>query len=161
LDEFLHQDPNDQFVSLLVMSIYLELVDDLCLETCFEMHRKLKLGLLCLNCDSVYSDVITRPNCDIFGQTINEIQNTESFECVNCKRMVMASRYAPHLEKCMGFGRNSSRIASKRLASSVSKKNSNESEESDSEDRDYNPLDKGKKKDKKSGKKTRKSKFSQ
>lgn len=37
-----------------MLSIYMELIDDECLEVCFEEHRKLKLGLLCLNCDSVY-----------------------------------------------------------------------------------------------------------
>jgi len=122
----------------------------------FEMHRKLKLGLLCLNCDSVYSDVINRPGYDIFGQSITEIQNSESFECLNCKRSVVASRYAPHLEKCMGFGRNSSRIASKRMASANKiDAEANVPDESDSEDRDYNPLEKGQKKDKK-GKKMRK-----
>jgi SAGA-associated factor 11 len=106
----------------------MELVDDVCLDVCFEAHKNWKAGLLCLNCDSVYSgnhifevmplisliDVINKPNCDVFGQTANEIQNTESFECLNCKRTVAATRYAPHLEKCMGMGRNSSRIASQR-----------------------------------------------
>uniref|UniRef100_A0A1B0C8V7 SAGA-associated factor 11 n=1 Tax=Lutzomyia longipalpis TaxID=7200 RepID=A0A1B0C8V7_LUTLO len=37
--------------------------------------------------------------------------------CPNCDRSVAASRFAPHLEKCMGMGRNSSRIASRRIAS--------------------------------------------
>ena len=30
----------------------------------------------------------------------------------------MCLRFAPHLEKCMGMGRNSSRVASRRLANS-------------------------------------------
>lgn len=36
--------------------------------------------------------------------------------CPNCQTKVAASRFAPHLEKCMGMGRNSSRIASRRIA---------------------------------------------
>lgn len=40
------------------------------------------------------------------------------FECVcpSCDRNVAAIRFAPHLEKCMGMGRNSSRIATRRIA---------------------------------------------
>jgi len=36
--------------------------------------------------------------------------------CPNCQRNMAASRFAPHLEKCMGMGRNSSRLASRRIA---------------------------------------------
>jgi len=155
IQELMQQEsPEIHQLSIMLMSVYLELVDDICLETCFEMHKKVKLGLLCVNCDTVASDIINKPGLDIFGQTINDIQTTESFECVNCRRSVMASRYAPHLEKCMGFGRSSSRIATKRLVSAVNKmKSLNESEESDS-DRDYNPTEK--QKNKKLGKKSRK-----
>ncbi|XP_043693716.1 SAGA-associated factor 11 isoform X1 [Telopea speciosissima] len=41
---------------------------------------------------------------DIFGQTHPAIAN-EVFECMNCGRAIMAGRFAPHLEKCMGKGR--------------------------------------------------------
>lgn len=36
-------------------SMYSEIVDELSEEVCFEMHRKLKLGLMCVNCESMYS----------------------------------------------------------------------------------------------------------
>lgn len=36
--------------------------------------------------------------------------------CPNCDRSLAAVRFAPHLEKCMGMGRNSSRIATRRIA---------------------------------------------
>ena len=39
---------------------------------------------------------------------------SETFECIHCKRPVVASRFAPHLEKCMGMGRVSSRLAARR-----------------------------------------------
>lgn len=41
--------------------------------------------------------------------------------CPNCQRNMAASRFAPHLEKCMGMGRNSSRLASRRIATSASR----------------------------------------
>ncbi|KAL5974978.1 SAGA-associated factor [Asimina triloba] len=41
---------------------------------------------------------------DIFGQTHPAVAS-EIFECMNCGRSIMAGRFAPHLEKCMGKGR--------------------------------------------------------
>ena len=41
--------------------------------------------------------------------------------CPNCQRNMAASRFAPHLEKCMGMGRNSSRLASRRIATSATR----------------------------------------
>jgi len=38
---------------------------------------------------------------DIFGQTHPPVAN-EVFECMNCGRSIVAGRFAPHLEKCMG-----------------------------------------------------------
>lgn len=51
---------------------------------------------------------------DVFGH----VPTKKQFECVcpNCQRNLAASRFAPHLEKCMGMGRNSSRIANRRQA---------------------------------------------
>lgn len=55
-----------------------------------------------------------QPGVDIFGQVYNQWKNKEC-ECPNCKRLIAASRFAPHLEKCLGMGRNSSRIANRRF----------------------------------------------
>ncbi|KAI6686958.1 hypothetical protein NL676_032871 [Syzygium grande] len=41
---------------------------------------------------------------DIFGQTHPAVAS-EIFDCMNCGRSIMAGRFAPHLEKCMGKGR--------------------------------------------------------
>uniref|UniRef100_A0A8C0GBZ2 Ataxin 7 like 3 n=1 Tax=Chelonoidis abingdonii TaxID=106734 RepID=A0A8C0GBZ2_CHEAB len=71
------------------------------------------------------------PGVDIFGQVYNQWKNKECV-CPNCSRSIAASRFAPHLEKCLGMGRNSSRIANRRIASS---NNMNKSE-SDQEDND-------------------------
>ncbi len=54
-----------------------------------------------------------QPGVDIFGQVYNQWKNKECV-CPNCSRSIAASRFAPHLEKCLGMGRNSSRIANRR-----------------------------------------------
>lgn len=56
------------------------------------------------------AEMVDQPGVDIYGQRI-EKSASESFPCNNCHQVVVASRYAPHLEKCMGMGRNSSRLA--------------------------------------------------
>lgn len=78
---------------------------------------------------------------DVFGST--NTKKAVDCVCPNCERPVASSRFAPHLEKCMGkftssilksynnlntnkiillslsgIGRNSSRIASRRIANS-------------------------------------------
>lgn len=54
------------------------------------------------------------PGLDIFGQ--HPVKKSQECNCPNCERGVAACRFATHLEKCMGMGRNSSRIASLRIA---------------------------------------------
>jgi len=90
-------------------------LSDIILEVAFEMHKKLKTGLLCLNCDSLNSEMVTRPGVDIFGQPQGQLMISDNCECCNCSRTLIASRFAPHLEKCMGLGRTSSRLATKRI----------------------------------------------
>lgn len=49
---------------------------------------------------------------DIFGTTlISQTKHQKNMDvvCDECKRPIAASRFAPHLEKCMGMGRSSSR----------------------------------------------------
>ena len=58
-------------------------------------------------------EIVDQPGVDIFGQVFNQWKNKECV-CPNCNRSIAASRFAPHLEKCMGMGRNSSRIANRR-----------------------------------------------
>lgn len=42
---------------------------------------------------------------EIPGNKRNQIE----CECLCCHRMIAAARFAPHMEKCIGMGRNSSR----------------------------------------------------
>lgn len=88
-------------------------------EIAFEVHKTLKMGQFCLNCDGgCQSDFVQKSGYDLFGQPIKATIN-ETFTCAHCKRSVVASRYAPHLEKCMGLGRNSSRIATRRMNTAI------------------------------------------
>lgn len=126
-------------VQALVHDIYSELVEDACLGLCFEVHRAVKQGyffldemdqesmkefgrsrklftsllLLGLIFSNLLPEIVDQPGVDIFGQVYNQWKNKEC-ECPNCKRLIAASRFAPHLEKCLGMGRNSSRIANRR-----------------------------------------------
>ncbi|NXE30696.1 AT7L3 protein, partial [Ardeotis kori] len=106
-----------------------------CLGLCFEVHRAVKCGYFFLDetdPDSMKDfEIVDQPGVDIFGQVYNQWKNKECV-CPNCSRSIAASRFAPHLEKCLGMGRNSSRIANRRIASS---NNMNKSE-SDQEDND-------------------------
>lgn len=115
--------------------IYTELIEDSCLGLCFEAHRAAKCGYFFLDDTDPGSmkdfEIVDQPGVDIFGQVYNQWKNKECV-CPNCNRSIAASRFAPHLEKCLGMGRNSSRIANRRIASS---NNMNKSE-SDQEDND-------------------------
>uniref|UniRef100_A0A8C5IVN4 Ataxin-7-like protein 3 n=1 Tax=Junco hyemalis TaxID=40217 RepID=A0A8C5IVN4_JUNHY len=101
----------------------------------FPVHRAVKCGYFFLDDtdpDSMKDfEIVDQPGVDIFGQVYNQWKNKECV-CPNCSRSIAASRFAPHLEKCLGMGRNSSRIANRRIASS---NNLNKSE-SDQEDND-------------------------
>lgn len=66
---------------------------------------------------------------DVFGQ----VPMKKQLECIcpNCQRNLAASRFAPHLEKCMGMGRSSSRIANRRIANSGKDAGSDDDENDD------------------------------
>ncbi|XP_045208049.2 ataxin-7-like protein 3 isoform X1 [Mercenaria mercenaria] len=99
-----------------LITVMNDIIDDVTLGLCFEVHRSSKLGTLFLGDTDPQSQVehaiVDRPGVDVFGNPPAKKQ----LECVcpNCQRNLAASRFAPHLEKCMGMGRNSSRIASRR-----------------------------------------------
>lgn len=61
--------------------------------------------------------LIDLPNVDVFGAAA--AKTAESIICPNCNRLVSASRFAPHLEKCMGMGRAMGRKASRRIGSKL------------------------------------------
>ncbi|KAH8266116.1 hypothetical protein KR038_003492 [Drosophila bunnanda] len=97
--------------------LYQTLLDDAVAGIFIETHHLRKTGNLAA-LDGVPEDSTYRicemPNLDIFG--ISTAKKPMDCTCPNCDRPVAAARFAPHLEKCMGMGRISSRIASRRLA---------------------------------------------
>ena len=73
----------------------------------------------------------------IFGNLRFKLYQLHSFDNVLC-------RFAPHLEKCMGMGRNSSRVASRRLAN-TNKDSYREGGHEDEDDDDDEWVEPGKK----------------
>ncbi|KAG8233777.1 hypothetical protein J437_LFUL003848 [Ladona fulva] len=98
-------------------SAFEDLVDDVILGVCFDVHRATKLGLAALEegiMEEEKYQIVEGPDVDVFGQL--PVKKQHECVCPSCHRNLAASRFAPHLEKCMGMGRNSSRIASRRIA---------------------------------------------
>ena len=62
-------------------------------------------------------DLIVRPGFDIFGRSYTaKVVQSDPIVCPNCANKVNPARLAPHLEKCLGGGRQSGRIATRRIA---------------------------------------------
>eukprot|EP00094_Tigriopus_californicus_P007078 TCALIF_06814-PA protein Name:"Similar to ATXN7L3 Ataxin-7-like protein 3 (Homo sapiens)" AED:0.12 eAED:0.12 QI:0/0.66/0.75/0.75/1/1/4/965/294 len=118
------------------------------------MLRAAKVGLLCvLEGVSEYTAGESSSNAntgmDVFGQTITTSVGVPTLKkqpecvCPKCQRNLAASRFAPHLEKCMGMGRNSSRLASRRLATNSKETyRDHHEDEDDAEDEDWLEPDK-------------------
>lgn len=84
--------------------------------------------------------IVDRQGQDVFGES-SATTGKKAYECVcpHCDRTLVAQRFAPHLEKCMGMGRNSSRIASKRIANTGKTGPDSDLEDCDkSSDNDWN-----------------------
>jgi len=97
-----------------------ELIDICTQGVCFDIHRSIRLGYWEFeNIDSEDQkefSLFDVNGLDVFGQ--QPVKKQVECVCPNCSRTLAANRFAPHLEKCMGMGRNSSRIASRRLQTS-------------------------------------------
>jgi len=108
-------DPSDPFVQL----VY-EMIDHVAIGVCFDVHRSVRLGRFMLedidNESQKEFAIVQEPGVDVFGQP--PMKKAIECACPNCQRCMAANRFAPHLEKCMGMGRNSSRIANRRIATS-------------------------------------------
>lgn len=76
----------------------------------------------------------------MFGEnSATTVKKAYECTCPHCDRTLVAQRFAPHLEKCMGMGRNSSRIASKRIANTGKTGAESDAEDCDkSSDNDWN-----------------------
>lgn len=97
--------------------VFEDLLDSIIVDVASECHRIARLGLdrnleeeeeeFRLSAQarvadpSSSSDGNSKSMVDIFGQTHPAIAG-EIFDCMNCGRPIVAGRFAPHLEKCMG-----------------------------------------------------------
>ncbi|XP_076040337.1 SAGA associated factor 11kDa isoform X2 [Oratosquilla oratoria] len=133
-------------------NLFKELIDDAILAVVFEVHRSLKRGLLALEIGTPEDQQrylqVTTEGLDVFGQVPAKKQ--QDCACPNCSRNLAASRFAPHLEKCMGMGRNSSRIASRRIQNSTKENTTNHLGSDDDDDDDWYIDRKRKKRDRNS-----------
>ncbi|KAG2333325.1 hypothetical protein Bca52824_004505 [Brassica carinata] len=102
--------------------VFLDLVDSVIADVASECHRIARLGLdkdlevveeelrLSVEARAKVADpsnnleTNTKYVVDIFGQSHPPVA-TEVFNCMNCGRQIVAGRFAPHLERCMGKGR--------------------------------------------------------
>ncbi|XP_058814046.1 SAGA-associated factor 11 homolog [Topomyia yanbarensis] len=122
-------------------AIYLleSLIDETILGVVFEMHHASKTGsnvaIEGQPEDCKPYTIVDLPDMDVFGSSNSK--KAIDCNCPNCNRIVAASRFAPHLEKCMGMGRNSSRIASRRLANTRDGSNYFGADEDDEDDADW------------------------
>lgn len=88
-----------------------KLIDDVIFFECLQVHRAAKMGLIFTGPGDEMYKIKDGPGLDVFGQPLSK-KKQYSCVCPNCNRSLAASRLAPHLEKCMGMGRLSARVAS-------------------------------------------------
>eukprot|EP00250_Pteridium_aquilinum_P008592 c18061_g1_i1 orf=264-884(+) len=114
---------DDQTLTKQAESVFADLLESMIVDVASEAHRAARLGLdprldideeeeyqlsvqarISVGDSSISGSKKSKHGVDIFGQTHPAVAN-EVFECMNCNRNIMAGRFAPHLEKCMGKGR--------------------------------------------------------
>lgn len=86
------------------------LIDDVIFCECLQVHRAAKLGLIFTEPGDEMYKIKDGVGLDVFGQPLSKKKQYNCI-CPNCNRNLAASRLAPHLEKCMGMGRLSARVA--------------------------------------------------
>ncbi|KAL2914676.1 hypothetical protein HK105_205815 [Polyrhizophydium stewartii] len=102
----------------LAMAVWDDILAEFVAEIAFDAHRTHKLDQAqCQVCHTRQVRCLSSPGLDIFGANPSQT-NGERYECANCQNQFPAIRFAPHLEKCLGLGRTSSRVASRKIASS-------------------------------------------
>lgn len=106
-----------------IKQVYRYFVDSLVSSTVIKYHRDISLnsivGLSCKSDAFMPVSGTTRSNQDSTSSSSSSAASSSrnlvpvrkqiECECYSCHRVIAASRLAPHLEKCIGLGRNSSR----------------------------------------------------
>ena len=125
--------------------LFQDLIDEEAKSVYFELHRAIKLGYY----SALYQptspatkqasqSATSTPLVDLFGQD-SSAKKAVDCVCPQCKRTLAATRLAPHLEKCMGMGRNSSRIASRRIQASGRQAAIDQDQDNEDESDEYLP----------------------
>ena len=100
----------------LMNEVAVDLIDELSVDAVFEFHRLVKLGLYCPCSDPKHEHrgIVDIPGYDVFGLQPHR-RPPPAFACPNCGALRQSTKFAPHLEKCMGMGgRESKRAAASR-----------------------------------------------
>lgn len=125
-------------IEMVTKELYEDLLDEVLMGFVFDVHRTTKTGSSDVEegipDDESYT-IVDSPGLDVFGQ--HPVKKSQECNCPNCDRGVAACRFATHLEKCMGMGRNSSRIASLRIANNSKDLNNYGGDVDDDDDVDW------------------------
>lgn len=112
----------------MIEEIFDYLFNAVLLEPIFKVHRIAKISNAVLPpAFDTQNEPTVEGEYDIFGSTlISQTKHQKNMDvvCDECKRTIAACRFAPHLEKCMGMGRNSSRVARRRINQAINYTNS-------------------------------------
>ncbi|CAH0382625.1 unnamed protein product [Bemisia tabaci] len=113
--------------------VYDNLLDESILECIFEIHHNASLGKYSPENDE---PLLTESTPDMtVTSAAQHLKKAVKCVCPNCNRgRILPSKFAPHLECCMGMKRNSSRIASQRIANTGKESSYIETMSDDDED---------------------------
>lgn len=125
---------NPSNLNLATEYLFESLVDEAVMGYAFQMHFEAKLPVslwkfsLKILIDNVFFNFQ-----EVFGSPTEESKKHSSSshsdggnnkflncKCMNCEKTISVSKFASHLENCMGLGRNSSRIASRKKTTNSS-----------------------------------------
>ncbi|XP_014286873.1 ataxin-7-like protein 3 [Halyomorpha halys] len=105
---------NQSYAEEAAVAVVDKLVEEILREVTGDVHRAIKLGYSNLVFAKIYDHSLDEVDLPFYPENVDS--KTEDINCPKCHKLIHASRFAPHLEKCMQKGRSSSRIASQRIA---------------------------------------------
>lgn len=96
-----------------------QFIDDTIMSVVFEQHylnRAAAIKAIEGNSSKMDKEdlkIVRAPNVDIFGSSTSK--KSMEIVCPNCTKSVAATRFAPHLEKCMGEYQTCSTTVSRKI----------------------------------------------
>ncbi|CAO3632157.1 unnamed protein product [Mucor hiemalis] len=118
----------------MAFSLLEDLIDECIYDVISDVHKDVKQeNSTCQICQTECKHYVKRPGYDVWGKSYT-VNNLPSYNCVNCQKTIASTRYAPHLEKCLGLaGRQSSRVASRRIGGGSPSFSSDDNNSTDSD----------------------------